>query len=116
MGNIIPILLAQEATSQQLEAEPGQIGSGLIGYLIMAFFCDNIYQKLNIENAWFAWIIILDTHIFNQADYLLIFLSKSKGILISNNQDINSRICLIKSTKYYFTFPTSSGNISLTTS
>lgn len=69
IGMMLPILLAQEATTQQPEVEPGHAGGSLVGYLIMAFFCYKIYQKLNIENAWFAWIPILGTYInFKAAD------------------------------------------------
>ncbi|MGD1713795.1 DUF5684 domain-containing protein [Dapis sp. BLCC M172] len=72
IGMMLPIFLAQEATTELPEVpevEPTQVGSGLIGYLIMAFFCYKIYQKLNVENAWFAWIPILGTYInFKAAD------------------------------------------------
>jgi len=36
---------------------------GLISYLICAFFSWKIFQRLNIENAWFAWIPILGSYI-----------------------------------------------------
>ena len=72
IGMMLPIFLAQEATTQVPEipeVEPSQVGGGLIGYLIMAFFCYKIYQKLNVENAWFAWIPILGIYInFKAAD------------------------------------------------
>lgn len=69
MGMMLPILLAQEATSQAPETNSTTSAGSLIGYLIMAFFCYKIYQKLNIENAWFAWIPILGTYInFKAAD------------------------------------------------
>lgn len=69
MGIMLPILLAQEATTQQPEVDPGTIGGSIGGYLIMAFFCYKIFQKLNIENAWYAWIPVLGTYItFKAAD------------------------------------------------
>ncbi|RQH25075.1 hypothetical protein D5R40_02950 [Okeania hirsuta] len=43
--------------------------ASIVGYLITAFFCYKIYQKLNVEDAWFAWVPILGTYItFKAAD------------------------------------------------
>ncbi|MGL5081975.1 MAG: DUF5684 domain-containing protein [Microcoleaceae cyanobacterium] len=40
----------------------GQIFSGLLSYLISAFFCQKIFAKCGVENAWFAWIPFLGTY------------------------------------------------------
>ncbi|NER02309.1 MAG: hypothetical protein F6K17_06525 [Okeania sp. SIO3C4] len=72
VGMILPIFLAEEAITpppEVAEVDPATTGGSLIGYLILAFFCYKIYQKLNVENAWFAWIPILGTYInFKAAD------------------------------------------------
>lgn len=66
---MLPILLAQEATTQAPEVDPSTSVGGLVFHLILSFFCYKIYQKLNVENAWFAWIPILGTYInFKAAD------------------------------------------------
>ena len=59
---IPPLLFAQEAYPQP-EIGAAQIFIYLIAYLIAAFLCWKIFEKLNIENAWFAWIPILGTYI-----------------------------------------------------
>lgn len=62
LNSDLPIVLAQEAV-QQPEVSGAQIAGSIIGYLIIAFFCWKIFEKLNIDNAWFAWIPILGTYI-----------------------------------------------------
>ncbi|MEB3210363.1 MAG: hypothetical protein VKL39_03385 [Leptolyngbyaceae bacterium] len=57
-----PILFAQQTYAEpQLGA--GQLLGGVIGYIIGAFLTWKIYQRLNLENAWFAWIPILGAYI-----------------------------------------------------
>lgn len=58
----MPILLAQESVPQA-QFSAGQLILSLALYLIIAFFCWKIFEKLNVENAWFAWIPILGTYI-----------------------------------------------------
>lgn len=58
----MPFLLAQEV-SAQVQLGPGQTLSIIILYLILGFFCWKIFEKLNVENAWFAWVPILGTYI-----------------------------------------------------
>lgn len=66
---MLPILLAQEVTTQAPEVDPSTSVGGLVFHLILGFLCYKIYQKLNVENAWFAWIPILGTYInFKAAD------------------------------------------------
>lgn len=59
----------------------------LIAYLIGAFLCWKIFEKLKIENAWFAWIPILGTYITfvagdDESPILWIILSLIPGINI----------------------------------
>ncbi|MEA5500786.1 hypothetical protein VB834_26645 [Limnoraphis robusta Tam1] len=68
--SLLPIILAQDTVPTipdtsipQTEVNPASIISGLIGYLIGAFFCWKIYQKCGVEKAWFAWIPILGIYI-----------------------------------------------------
>lgn len=61
------IFLAQaspDLTPEQLERyQPIANAGSLIGYVILAYFSWTIFKKLNIENAWFAWIPILGAYI-----------------------------------------------------
>jgi hypothetical protein len=72
--SLIPDLLAQaspdftdEQIAEQMEEfnrySPLFNGASLIGYLITAYFSWEIFKKINVENAWFAWIPILGTYI-----------------------------------------------------
>jgi hypothetical protein len=58
-------LIAQlvENTAPPSEVSGPQIAGGIFGYLIFAFFAWKIFQRLDIENAWYAWIPILGTYI-----------------------------------------------------
>jgi hypothetical protein len=55
--------LAQNIPATVNESSNSPIVGGLISYLIFAFFSWKIFQRLNIENAWFAWIPILGSYI-----------------------------------------------------
>ncbi|NEO56543.1 MAG: hypothetical protein F6K54_27775 [Okeania sp. SIO3B5] len=71
VGMMSSTLLAQQGRSQTINESSFLFLSFLIfsGYLIMGFLYYKIYQKLNVENSWFAWIPILGTYItFKAAD------------------------------------------------
>ncbi|WP_205127215.1 DUF5684 domain-containing protein [Okeania hirsuta] len=77
VGMILPIFFAQETITPPPEIDPAVVDgimtainlASIVGYLITAFFCYKIYQKLNVEDAWFAWVPILGTYItFKAAD------------------------------------------------
>ncbi|MGK7943840.1 MAG: hypothetical protein AB4058_05165 [Microcystaceae cyanobacterium] len=65
--SLIPNLLAQtspDLTADQIERySPLVNGASLVSYLIIAYFSWEIFKKVNVENAWFAWIPILGTYI-----------------------------------------------------
>lgn len=58
----LPALLAQ-ATYADPEISTTQIVFSIIAYVVGAFFCQKIYEKLGVENAWFAWIPILNVYV-----------------------------------------------------
>ena len=55
--------LTQNTNYPPPEVTGPQITGGFIGYLILAFFSWKFFQRLNIENAWFAWIPVLGSYI-----------------------------------------------------
>ncbi|MGK7920042.1 MAG: hypothetical protein AB4080_08560 [Trichodesmium sp.] len=63
IGMMLPILLAQRSITQVPEIEAIIVVFCIIFYLIIGRFLYEIYEKLNVENAWFAWIPILNTYI-----------------------------------------------------
>jgi len=63
IGMMLPVLLAQRSTVQVPETEGIIVVFCIIFYLIIGRFWYEIYEKLNVENAWFAWIPILNTYI-----------------------------------------------------
>lgn len=73
---LLPVLLAQdttginETTVDDAAAAAGGAGGlliGLISYLVGSFFCWKIFAKCGVENAWFAWIPILNVYANFQA-------------------------------------------------
>ncbi len=66
--SLIPHLLAQTSSDltqeqiEQLTNLPALFGY-LISYLIFSYFSWQIFKKINVENAWFAWIPVLGTYI-----------------------------------------------------
>ncbi|WP_287242142.1 MULTISPECIES: DUF5684 domain-containing protein [unclassified Okeania] len=88
VGMMLPIFSAEEVITPPPEIDPTVVDAlkkidpamvdafitainlvSIAGYLITAFFCYKIYQKLNVEDAWYAWIPILGTYItFKAAD------------------------------------------------
>lgn len=58
----LPVLLAQ-VTYTNGEINTTQLILSLIAYLVGAFFSMKIFEKLGVENAWFAWIPILNAYI-----------------------------------------------------
>ncbi|NEQ35151.1 MAG: hypothetical protein F6K40_02025 [Okeania sp. SIO3I5] len=66
---MLPILLAQSSRNQATGEFAVLVVGIIISYFIMGFFLYRICQKLNVENAWFAWVPILNTYIvFKAAD------------------------------------------------
>lgn len=62
----LPLLFAQltqTAPPPVSEISGVQIISGIISYLILSFFSWKIFQRLDISNAWYAWIPILGNYI-----------------------------------------------------
>lgn len=57
------VQLTQNTPSSSSEISGTQIIAGIISYVIISFFSWKIFQRLNIENAWFAWIPILGSYI-----------------------------------------------------
>lgn len=59
---LLPPLLAQDYTEVSPGFSAAQFIIILIFYVVGAFLCQKIYQKLGVEEAWFAWIPILGTY------------------------------------------------------
>lgn len=61
VAGLLPNLLAQTSYSEP-QFGAGQIIIFILIYLISAFFCQKIFEKCGLENAWFAWVPILNTY------------------------------------------------------
>lgn len=61
-ATILPVLLAQDTVPPAPEFSPGQSVLSIVLYFVGAFFCMKIYDKVGVENSWFAFIPFLNIY------------------------------------------------------
>jgi hypothetical protein len=64
---LLPVFLAQVSSGKAAGIGVVQIILYLVIYVFCAFCCQQIFERCDVENPWFAWIPVLNTYAGLQA-------------------------------------------------